>query len=82
MEAFTKYSWLDCDALIEFYLVEGGGHTWPGAIPIDTRGRVRGRAFAAAELNRIVGPARQHGHSADSRRLFTDRTSLDYRFLG
>ena len=27
-----RYSWDGCDAPVEWYLVEGGGHTWPGAV--------------------------------------------------
>lgn len=26
----TRYHWADCAAKTEWYLVEGGGHTWPG----------------------------------------------------
>lgn len=29
-----RYYWNGCDAKTEWYLVEGGGHTWPGAIEI------------------------------------------------
>jgi polyhydroxybutyrate depolymerase len=27
-----RYSWTGCDAPVEWYLVEGGGHTWPGGV--------------------------------------------------
>ena len=29
-ENVTRYHWENCDAKTEWYLVEGGGHTWPG----------------------------------------------------
>ena len=29
-ENVTRYHWENCDARTEWYLVEGGGHTWPG----------------------------------------------------
>ena len=28
-----QYTYRDCDAPVQWYLVEGGGHTWPGALP-------------------------------------------------
>jgi polyhydroxybutyrate depolymerase len=31
--------WTGCDAPTDLYIVEGGGHTWPGAIPIEALGR-------------------------------------------
>lgn len=27
-----RYQWSNCDAPVEWYLIEGGGHTWPGAV--------------------------------------------------
>ncbi len=27
-----RYHWVNCDAPVEWYLIEGGGHTWPGAV--------------------------------------------------
>ena len=30
--------WANCDAPTEWYLVEGGGHTWPGAVPVPELG--------------------------------------------
>jgi polyhydroxybutyrate depolymerase len=30
--------WDGCDAPTDLYIVEGGGHTWPGAIPIEALG--------------------------------------------
>lgn len=32
-EEVLRYAWEGCAAATEWYLVEGGGHTWPGAIP-------------------------------------------------
>ena len=32
------YSWANCEASTEWYRVEGGGHTWPGAVPRDVLG--------------------------------------------
>ena len=32
-EEVLRYRWRGCDASTEWYLVEGGGHTWPGRIP-------------------------------------------------
>jgi polyhydroxybutyrate depolymerase len=29
-DSVTRYHWNNCDAKTEWYLVEGGGHTWPG----------------------------------------------------
>lgn len=29
-ESVTKYRWENCDAPVEWYLIEGDGHTWPG----------------------------------------------------
>lgn len=31
-------SWSGCEAPTDLYTVEGGGHTWPGAIPVDRLG--------------------------------------------
>lgn len=33
-----RYSWNGCEASVEWYLVEGGGHTWPGALDIPALG--------------------------------------------
>ena len=35
-----RYTWEGCDASTEFYVVEGGGHTWPGAIDVPGLGYV------------------------------------------
>lgn len=39
-ESVTLTSYTDCDDDIEmgFYAIEGGGHTWPGAIAMDDDG--------------------------------------------
>lgn len=38
-EHVVQISWDGCDAPVEFYRVDGGGHTWPGAaIPVDRLG--------------------------------------------
>jgi len=29
-EHVTRYHWASCEARTEWYLIEGGGHTWPG----------------------------------------------------
>lgn len=33
-EEVVRYSWEGCEASVEWYLVEGGGHTWPDAIDV------------------------------------------------
>jgi len=33
-EEVDRYRWIGCEATTEWYRVEGGGHTWPGAFPI------------------------------------------------
>ena len=33
-----RYSWANCDAKTEWYFVEGGGHTWPGALEVPVLG--------------------------------------------
>ena len=35
-----RYTWEDCETSTEFYVVEGGNHTWPGAIAADGLGYV------------------------------------------
>jgi len=30
----VRFSWSNCEAPVTFYRVEGGGHTWPGAVPV------------------------------------------------
>lgn len=34
----VRYFWANCDAPTSWYLVEGGGHTWPGALEIPPLG--------------------------------------------
>ena len=34
----TRRSWTGCDATTDFYIIEGGGHTWPGALAIESFG--------------------------------------------
>ncbi|HJO04113.1 MAG TPA: hypothetical protein QGG47_09070 [Acidobacteriota bacterium] len=34
----THISWAGCDASTEWYRIEGGGHTWPGAVYTDRLG--------------------------------------------
>lgn len=45
----TKVTWTGCDAdaEVQFYIVENGGHTWPGAFPVATLG-VTNQDFAAS----------------------------------
>jgi polyhydroxybutyrate depolymerase len=31
-------TWADCDAPTDLYIIEGGGHTWPGAAPVEHLG--------------------------------------------
>lgn len=35
----VRYSWTGCNAPVEWYLVEGGGHTWPGGVDREVLGR-------------------------------------------
>ncbi len=39
-EEVVHFSWERCDAPTNFYVVEGGGHTWPGAVFVDFLGYV------------------------------------------
>lgn len=41
--------WQGCDAPTDLYIVEDGGHTWPGAIPIEALGRTTD-TIAASEI--------------------------------
>lgn len=52
------YSWNDCDAPTDFYVVEGGGHTWPGSLDVPGLGYVT-RDISASEIiwNRFFGPS-------------------------
>lgn len=43
------YRWQRCEADTEWYLIEGGGHTWPGGNP-STRGRHVTQQISATEL--------------------------------
>ncbi|MEM7140936.1 MAG: hypothetical protein AAF548_07870 [Actinomycetota bacterium] len=53
-EAFTtevtRISWEECAAPVEWYLVRGGGHTWPGAIDIGGLGYTTQEIDASALL--------------------------------
>ena len=44
-----RYRWAGCDAPVEWYLVEGGGHTWPGAAEREALGHTTGD-ISATEL--------------------------------
>ncbi len=44
-----RYHWVNCDARTEWYLIEGGGHTWPGAVPVPGLGHTT-RDISASEL--------------------------------
>jgi polyhydroxybutyrate depolymerase len=43
------YRWSGCAAPVEWYLVENGGHTWPGAADLPILGRTT-RDFSASQL--------------------------------
>lgn len=36
----THFSWTGCDAPTDFYRINGGNHTWPGAIAVESLGYV------------------------------------------
>ena len=44
-----RYHWNNCDAPVEWYLIEGGGHTWPGAVPMERLGHTT-EEISASEL--------------------------------
>ena len=44
-----RYSWQDCAAPVEWYLVEGGGHSWPGAAESPYLGHTT-REISASDL--------------------------------
>jgi len=43
-------SWSGCEASTDLYIVEGGGHTWPGAIAVDFLGYTTDDVDATAEI--------------------------------
>ena len=45
----VRYSWTGCSAPVEWYLVEGGGHTWPGAVERERLGHTTNE-ISATEL--------------------------------
>ena len=44
-----RYHWRGCEAPVEWYLVEGGGHTWPGARSLQGYGHTT-REISASKL--------------------------------
>ncbi|NQX90396.1 MAG: hypothetical protein HRT77_17280, partial [Halioglobus sp.] len=44
-----RYTFTACDAPVSWYLVEGGGHTWPGAVPLPGLGYTT-QSINASEL--------------------------------
>ena len=44
-----RYQWNNCDAPVEWYLIEGGGHTWPGAVTMPRLGHTTTN-ISASEL--------------------------------
>jgi polyhydroxybutyrate depolymerase len=36
----VHFSWSGCDASTDFYVIENGGHTWPGSIEVPGLGHV------------------------------------------
>ena len=44
-----RYTYAGCEAPVQWYLVEGGGHTWPGALPVPALGHTT-RDIDASEL--------------------------------
>ncbi len=50
-----RRTWTGCAAgsSVTFYIVEGGGHTWPGSIPVKTLGRTTTSIDASATLWRF-----------------------------
>jgi polyhydroxybutyrate depolymerase len=45
----VRYRWRSCEADTEWYLIEGGGHTWPGGNP-STGGSYVTQQISATEL--------------------------------
>ncbi len=45
----VHFSWQNCDAPTDFYMVEGGSHTWPGALDIEALGYVT-QEISASDL--------------------------------
>jgi polyhydroxybutyrate depolymerase len=43
----TQRAWSGCRGAVVFYIVEGGGHAWPGAIPVPFLGHTTGRVDAS-----------------------------------
>ena len=48
----TKRTWPNCrsGAEVVFYIINGGGHTWPGSIPIDRLGKTTTQIDASATI--------------------------------
>jgi polyhydroxybutyrate depolymerase len=47
-----KRTWTGCQpgGEIVFYIIDGGGHTWPGSIPIDSLGKTTKQIDASATI--------------------------------
>ena len=47
-----KRTWTSCRAggEVVFYIIDGGGHTWPGSIPIDSLGKTTTQIDASATI--------------------------------
>jgi len=45
----VHYSWQNCEAPTDFYVVEGGAHTWPGSLEIEALGYVT-QEISASDL--------------------------------
>lgn len=57
-EDVERLTWLGCDdARMEAYIVEGGGHTWPGALPLPTLGTTTTTISAAEVMTDFFGLA-------------------------
>lgn len=46
----TRRTWSGCVAAVELYTVVGGGHSWPGAVPVVSQGYTTAQISATALL--------------------------------
>lgn len=44
----TRFEWANCDAPTSFWVIDGGGHTWPGSLEVPDLGYVTSEIDASA----------------------------------
>lgn len=62
----SRITWTGCDAdaEVQFYIIEGGGHSWPGAFPVATLGNTNQDFSASATIWEFFNRF-QHPNPAD-----------------